>query len=367
MLQKGGQLEAFMPEAERQLSILKQSMPRGRVAKSFPKEERELNDLYARTQKGLQSIDKEVVQQDASQANPPVKQAKRARMVALAQQASASKADLAALVNKAGSTMYMLEHQLPAADRKMFPKEARELQSAFSKDLNQLSKIRAELQPKSKGAAVKAQRMSLAAKSGAMPEMRVGNTKQLDADMAKDEAENHRKASSSDLDSFFGAVNGPAQPASKKSKQTSKKAVHLSMLAKAEAEDSSDQSVTNKRGDVQLPTAKKVAQKLGVLGHKGKGKGNKVKRAPSLTGPSSSIQSYGTVFDPTLSWGRMPQQDLVGGGKKYFDHYAQEASAYNNVFDPVTNNHAPDINRWEVNGPHGKSKWWVHDHFGRGY
>ena len=40
----------------------------------------------------------------------------------------ASKKDLAALVQKAGSTMYMLEHQLPVADRKMFPKEARELQ-----------------------------------------------------------------------------------------------------------------------------------------------------------------------------------------------------------------------------------------------
>ena len=36
--------------------------------------------------------------------------------------------------------------------------------------------------------------------------------------------------------------------------------------------------------------------------------------------------------------GRAPMQpDLVGGGKKYFDHYSLEASALNNVFDPGTN------------------------------
>jgi hypothetical protein len=99
-------------------------------------------------------------------------------------------------------------------------------------------------------------------------------------------------------------------------------------------------------------------------GHKGAGK---AKRAPSLTGPQSSIQKWGTVFDPTLSWGRLPQQDLVGGGKKYFDHYAKEAAAYNQVFDPVTDNHSPDPTNWVVNDPEGKSKWWVHDHYGRGY
>jgi len=41
----------------------------------------------------------------------------------------------------------------------------------------------------------------------------------------------------------------------------------------------------------------------------------------------------------------------VGKGKKYFDHYAKTASAVNNVFDPVTDNHSPDINRWEVTCP----------------
>jgi len=153
-----GQLESFLPEAERQLHMLQQEMPGGRVAKSFPKEEHELSDLYARTEKGLEQIDQKVVLEDKeeaeaakapkAQAKQAGVQAKRARMVALAQAPrAASKQDLAALVNKAGSTIYMLEHQLPAADRKMFPKEARELQAAFGSELGSLSKVSSMLFP----------------------------------------------------------------------------------------------------------------------------------------------------------------------------------------------------------------------------
>jgi hypothetical protein len=347
--------------------MLRQEMPGGRVAKSFPREERELGDLYARTEKGLEQIDQKVSEEDeeTSAAKTPRQEAKRARTVALSQASQvASKQDLAALVNKAGSTMYMLEHQLPIADRKMFPKEAGELQAAFVSELSKLSKIRAQLQPKG-SKAKKAPRMSLAAKAGAMPE-HAQSSPQLDADKAKDDAENHKMASGEDLKSFFATVNGPTQSAAK----TQRKAMHLSMLAKAQEEDAADQSVTDKSGDTEteLPSAKKVAKVMGLNKHKtGKGK-VKQPRRPSLTGPNTSIQKWGTVYDPTLSWGKMPmQQDLVGGGKKYFDHYAKEAAAYNNVFDPVTDNHSPDLNNWVKNDPQGKSKWWVHDHFGRGY
>ena len=52
-----------------------------------------------------------------------------------------------------------------------------------------------------------------------------------------------RMASGEDLNGFFGAVNGPAQSAAK----TQRKARRLSLLAKAQAEDASDQSVTDKR------------------------------------------------------------------------------------------------------------------------
>ena len=183
-----------------------------------------------------------------------------------------------------------------------------------------------------------------------------------------------------------------------------------------------------------LPSAKKVGKveqqlnKIKVAKGKGKGKGARA-RQPTRTGPGSSVQKWGTIYDPTLSWGKMPmvppllshplpplcfpcvqrgvislegveadanvecgkrarrrhaeasvarspallcylalqQQDLVGGGKKYFDHYAKEAAAYNNVYDPVTDNHSPDLTNWVKNDPEGRSKWWVHDHMGRGY
>jgi len=53
----------------------------------------------------------------------------------------------------------------------------------------------------------------------------------------------YRMASGEDLKSFFATVNGPAQSAAK----TQRKAMHLSMLAKAQEEDAADQSVTDKR------------------------------------------------------------------------------------------------------------------------
>lgn len=155
LLEKQGMLEAFLPEAERQMRMLRQEMPGGRVAKSFPREERELGDLYARTEKGLEQIDEKVLKKyrqveplAAAAAQAPTKEAKKARTVALSQASRvASRQDLAALVNQAGSTMYMLEHQLPMADRKMFPKEARELQAAFGSELSKLSKVYTCLTP----------------------------------------------------------------------------------------------------------------------------------------------------------------------------------------------------------------------------
>lgn len=315
-LLQAGKLEAFLPEAERQLLTLQHEMPGGRVAQSFPREERELSDLYARTEKGLKSIDTKVMLKDKADDEAAKQLKKKAVTVSLAatSQRAADKQNLAALVNKAGSTMYMLEHQLPAADRKMFPKEASELQAAFGVELNKLAKIRKQLLPEQK----KAQRVSLAARSGAMPG--VASSKQLDQAKAADDKENHAMAGADDLNDFFGAVNGPSQPKARKAAVAMKAASpKLSMLARAQQEDRSDQSVTGKRGDIEkaLPSAKKVARVLGLgeqrkaaKGKKGKGKG-KATRAPSLTPPQSSIQKWGTVFDPTLSWGKMPQQVFV--------------------------------------------------------
>jgi hypothetical protein len=145
------------------------------------------------------------------------------------------------------------------------------------------------------------------------------------------------------------------------------------VLANTQEEDSSDRSrVTDTRGGTQTKLPSAQAQKVGKTVGLNKGNGAKGKdkqpRRPALTGPNSSTQKWGTVYDPTLSWGKMPvQQDLVGGGKKYFDHYAQEAAAYNNVYDPVTDNHSPDLTNWVNKDPQGREEWWVHDHMGRGY
>jgi len=57
---------------------------------------------------------------------------------------------------------------------------------------------------------------------------------------------------------------------------------------------------------------------------------------------------YIYIYTCIFTYTSIQQAELVGEGKKYFDHYSQEAAAYNNVFDPVTNDLAPDINRWEV-------------------
>lgn len=56
-------------------------------------------------------------------------------------------------------------------------------------------------------------------------------------------------ATSEDLNGFFGAVNAPALPAAKEPRR---KSMNLSMLAKAQEEDSSDESVTGKRSPAPL-------------------------------------------------------------------------------------------------------------------
>ena len=82
----------------------------------------------------------------------------------------------------------------------------------------------------------------------------------------------------------------------------------------------------------------------------------------------AGLRSCVTFCSPALlRYLALQQQDLVGGGKKFFDHYAKEAAAFNNVYDPVTDNHSPDLTNWVKNDPEGRSKWWVHDHMGRGY
>ena len=179
-------------------------------------------------------------------------------------------------------------------------------------------------------------------------------------------------ATSEDLNGFLTAVNAPAPHAVKEARR---KSMNLSMLAKAQEEDSSDESVTGKRspaslrpsrpsrpialalracvrartaggsgahgacccslphgagtacgdsfctgpttlcrGDTEtmLPSAKKVGkvqQQLNkgkaAMGKAAMGKGARA-RQPALTGPGSSVQKWGTVYDPTLSWGKMP-------------------------------------------------------------
>ena len=109
-LLQAGKLEAFLPEAERQLQMLEREMPGGRVAKSFPREEHELNDLYARTEKGLKSIDAKVMRNDKAEveAAKQKQEKKKALTVSLAATSprAADKQRLAALVNKAGSTIH---------------------------------------------------------------------------------------------------------------------------------------------------------------------------------------------------------------------------------------------------------------------
>ena len=37
---------------------------------------------------------------------------------------------------------------------------------------------------------------------------------------------------------------------------------------------------------------------------------------------------------------------LAGKGQQAFDHYAKEAAEYNNVFDPVVDNHSAKPENW---------------------
>ena len=315
---RDGRLEAFIPEAERQLKMLKQEMPGGRTAVSFAREERELTDMYARTEKGLAKIGAEVSGKDEAARTAPVRRAPGAKLApvqALAQR-PASREDIAAIVDKAGSTMYMLEHQLPAADRQRFPKEARELQQDFSRELTVLSRIRAQI--KGDKDAKKARRTSLRSQQHVLPGMKAKSSARLDQEKKEDDQENHKVASMDDLDAFFSGVNdqhtaAPAASTTARHK-TANKAKHMSMLARAEAEDSSDQSVTNKRGDTQKVVLSVKQQMDPFKQHSLKGKGPKKpqqKKVPAFG--RSSQPKWGSVLDPTLAWPKGPVASALTG------------------------------------------------------
>ena len=158
----------------------------------------------------------------------------------------------------------------------------------------------------------------LSSKKGAMPEVMAvkSSMKQLDKEKAADDKENHKIASAADVDDFLSAINSAAT-----------KSTPATMLARAESEYSSDESVTDKRGDdmkVVLPTwsAKQTQDPFKMKHKEHTAKPKTGRRRTSLTGPRSSIPVWGTVLDPTLSWHKggpiMPA--LTSGGQRDYLH-----------------------------------------------
>ena len=85
-------------------------------------------------------------------------------------------------------------------------------------------------------------------------------------------------------------------------------------LARAEAEDSSDQSVTNKRGDTQKVVLSVKQQMDPFKQHSLKGKGPKKpqhKKVPAFG--RSSQPKWGSVLDPTLAWPKGPVASALTG------------------------------------------------------
>jgi len=317
----GTNLGSLLTSAEKQVAVLEAQAPRGLVARAFPKEEAELNDLYARTEKGLQSIEKD------SEANALISKpraAKPARTGSLAQLARGD-SKLSEFVGKASQTIAALEAQLPAAERKAFPREASELQHSLDAELKSLASIKGSVDHHARALRIAPGQMK-AAIEGQRAQGK------LEESFQKDITENKKLSGAADVDSVLDTLNG--LPAAR-------------------------------RGGVQSLSAVSADSKKISTGKKSSPPASKLQRRPARPSvPASPVQRWGAVYDPTMKWQQGSGSELMGPAQRYFKEYSKEASDALNVHDPA--NDVRGKADWWLGGSTSDS-WWQHDHTGRGY
>ncbi|EKX53290.1 hypothetical protein GUITHDRAFT_150367 [Guillardia theta CCMP2712] len=315
-------LGSLLRSAEKQVDVLQAEAPRGLVARAFPKEEAELSDLYSRTEKGLQSIEK------YSEANALISKPqahKQARTGSLAQ-LPRGRSKLSDFVGKASQTIAALEAQLPPAERRAFPRETAELQKTLNAELNSLAKIKGSVDRRARG-----MRIAHGQMKAALNEQTAQG--KLEENFQKDITENRKLSGTADVDSVLDTLNGISP---------------------------------SKKAGVQSLSAVKPDNKKAAPGKKAApAAGSKQQRRPARpTVPTSPVERWGAVYDPTLKWRQGSGSELEGPAQRYFKEYSKEATDALNVHDP-----AKDIKGkgdWWTAGS-AKDSWWQHDHTGRGY
>lgn len=325
---KQDKMDQYIAGAERQLSVLSRSLPVGKVAAKYPKEENELKQLFVHSEKGLQAL-------AVAEAQKKQAEKKQVKSSKLAQQK-----DLHKLVNEAGRMMTNLEAQLPPADKKAFPKEAGELNAAFSSELKHLKGIDQQLTKEQKktatttlAAAAKQKHFSMAAQAA------------LDHDVEADREENKALSQPEDVDHMMDTLNAPAVPSPKGK-----------LVKKAPEQAARPQALAMK------PKGKKAKK------HAKQPRGDNVAEAAGALTPSG-IQRWGTVYQPNLGaamgGGMRGQSQMYAPAQKEYAGYEDTVSKWMNVKDPAAP--TPHGTNWWADKSKHNDAWWSHNHNGRGY
>jgi len=299
----------YINGAERQLYYLQRSLPVGAVARKYPTEEGELKQLFQHSEKGLQAL-------AMQQAKLKEAEKKKSPSTKLAQ-----KKDLQKLVNEAGSMMATLEKQLPAADKKAFPKEAGELHAAFHSELSHLEGIDKQLSKEARKRAPTTTLRSIATPS----KQSMAAQAALDNDVEKDRKENQALSKQADVDHVMSTLNAPIKP--------------------------------DPKGRLPAKKPSKAAARPQAL----------AENAGALT--SSGVERWGTVFEPNLASagaaGMRGQDVMYAPAQKEYAKYENTVSKWLNVKDPAAP--TPHGTNWWEDKSKANDQWWTHNHAGRGY
>eukprot|EP00286_Rhodomonas_abbreviata_P017461 CAMPEP_0181342638 /NCGR_PEP_ID=MMETSP1101-20121128/31116_1 /TAXON_ID=46948 /ORGANISM="Rhodomonas abbreviata, Strain Caron Lab Isolate" /LENGTH=361 /DNA_ID=CAMNT_0023454127 /DNA_START=124 /DNA_END=1209 /DNA_ORIENTATION=- len=316
-------MHAYIKGAEKQLASLEGSLPDGKVALQYPKEESELKSLLTHSLKGLSAVEHS-------------NEKKAAKQSALA--LTPNKKHLDGLVRDAASMMATLRAQLPPADRKAFPAESKEMNDALGGELKSLQGIHKQLTQ-----AKKAPLASLHAAPTAPAKTKKSTSakkmqKALDDAVAKDREENKALSANDDVANVLDTFN--ARPA------VSAKGHLIPHADPLLATD--DAPAAKDAGEKARPQS--LAEQEGAL-------------------TSSGIRKWGTVYDPSLAWqakSMRGQANLYPPAQKEFNYYESEASKFTDVHDPAKDGHEKNSNWW-ADKASGHDAWWAHNHAGRGY
>eukprot|EP00281_Chroomonas_sp_CCMP1168_P026270 CAMPEP_0206236344 /NCGR_PEP_ID=MMETSP0047_2-20121206/13666_1 /ASSEMBLY_ACC=CAM_ASM_000192 /TAXON_ID=195065 /ORGANISM="Chroomonas mesostigmatica_cf, Strain CCMP1168" /LENGTH=283 /DNA_ID=CAMNT_0053660675 /DNA_START=27 /DNA_END=875 /DNA_ORIENTATION=- len=235
LLSSEAQMEGYLHKASQGMHTLESALPGGAAARKFPAAETQLRGALEHGEAALGAVGREVRQEELSRraaaarhASHKVSSGPAARVSSLAE-VKAGARSMHDLVAKEERNMRTLIAQLPAQDRAVFPREAREVTSVLERSMHQLGDIERQTERAAARRGVRLASLARVAKSG----HKAFSARQLDNDKLADDAENRALSTDDDAAEVLGTIN--ALPAVRLGEEDGAKAKHAVRKARVQS------------------------------------------------------------------------------------------------------------------------------------